>query len=82
MAPIMCPQHREFGVTNMIRQLFIAAAIAATAATAFAAVSPQDNAGLSSDRNVTVIEKNQAFPVIGPVTVEQCAVEDCSDTQV
>lgn len=69
-------------MTTMIRQLFIAAAIAATAATAFAAASSEDIAGLSSDRNVTVIEKNQAFPVIGPVTVEQCAVEDCSDTQV
>jgi hypothetical protein len=29
--------------------------------------------------NVTVIEKNQAFPILGPITVEVCQVEDCSE---
>ena len=29
--------------------------------------------------NMTVIEKNQAFPVLGPITVEPCQIEDCSE---
>jgi hypothetical protein len=29
--------------------------------------------------NQTVIYKNSPFPVIGPLVVEACAVEDCSD---
>jgi hypothetical protein len=29
--------------------------------------------------NQTVVEKNSPFPVVGPITVEPCAVEDCSD---
>ena len=66
----------------MIRQFLFAAAVAATAATAFAAVSPENPAGQLPDRNITVIEKNQIFPVLGPITVEDCAVEDCSDAQV
>ena len=66
----------------MIRQLIITAAIAATAATAFAAVAPQKSPALVPDRNITVIEKNQIFPVLGPIVVEDCATEDCSDTQV
>lgn len=32
-----------------------------------------------SAANVTVIEKNQDFPMVGPLTVEPCAKEDCSD---
>jgi hypothetical protein len=66
----------------MIRQLLIAAAFAATAATAYAAVAPDYESVLSPDRNVTVIEKNQVFPVLGPIVVEECTTEDCSDVQV
>ncbi len=29
----------------------------------------------------TVIEKNSPFPVLGPIVVEQCALEDCSEVQ-
>ncbi len=29
--------------------------------------------------NVTVIEKNQAFPVVGPIVVDQCKTDDCSE---
>ncbi len=29
--------------------------------------------------NVTVIQKNQAFPVLGPIVVEACQYEDCSE---
>ena len=31
--------------------------------------------------NVTVIEKNQAWPLVGPLVVEACETEDCSDTR-
>ena len=61
----------------MIRYSFFVLAVLATAATAIAAVAPTRN-DLS---NVTVIVKNQAFPVYGPLTVESCVMEDCSDTQ-
>lgn len=65
----------------MIRNILIAAAITATAATAYASVAPDYGLDLAG-RNVTVIEKNQAFPVLGPIIVEDCATEDCSDGQV
>jgi hypothetical protein len=29
--------------------------------------------------NVTVIEKNSPFPVLGPIVVEECVRDDCSD---
>lgn len=58
----------------MIRNLFLALAIAAIAASAYAAAP-------SPDRNVTVIEKNQAFPVLGPIIVNACFTEDCSEIQ-
>ncbi len=31
--------------------------------------------------STTVIEKNSPFPVLGPIMVEECALEDCSDLQ-
>jgi hypothetical protein len=31
--------------------------------------------------NQTVVEKNSAFPVIGPVTFVECRETDCSDVQ-
>lgn len=61
----------------MIRYSLFALAVLATAATAIAAVAPT-----SSDlSNVTVIVKNQAFPVYGPLSVESCVMEDCSGTE-
>ena len=45
----------------------------AAAVEASAARSPHVTA------NETVIEKNSPFPVLGPIVVEECAVEDCSD---
>jgi hypothetical protein len=29
----------------------------------------------------TIVEKNSPFPVLGPIVVEECATEDCSDYQ-
>lgn len=60
----------------MIRYSLFVLAIAGSAATAIAAMAPGHNAVTS--RNITVIEKNQAFPQFGPLVVEPCAVEDCS----
>ena len=61
----------------MIRYSFFALAVLASAATAIAAVAPTGD-DLS---NVTVIVKNQAFPVYGLLSVESCLMEDCSDTE-
>jgi len=63
----------------MIRYTLFLLAIAGTAATAIAASQP-GSADLQINRNnVTVIDKNEVFPVLGPLVVEPCAVEDCSD---
>ena len=65
----------------MIRYTFIALTIIATAATAIAAVQPATTGIVQATANVTVVQKNSPFPVVGPITVEECAVEDCSDVQ-
>ena len=65
----------------MLRYSLFLLAVLATAATAIAAISPQDLAG-GQVKNVTVIEKNQAFPLIGPLIVEDCTTEDCAYDQV
>ncbi len=52
-----------------------------TAASALAAVGPEQRTALEPDSSsVTVIEKNQAFPHFGPIEVEECLNEDCSLT--
>jgi hypothetical protein len=65
----------------MIRYSFIALTILATAATAIAAVSPPGIALAPQSADITVVHKNSPFPVIGPIVVEDCAKEDCSDVQ-
>ena len=65
----------------MIRYTLFVLAILGTAATAIAAVHPHAGSQTQNSRNLTVIEKNSPFPVLGPIIVEQCAVEDCSDVQ-
>ena len=60
----------------MIRYTLFVLTIAASAATAIAAIAPSHD--MVPTKNVTVIDKNQAFPVYGPIVVQQCAVEDCS----
>jgi hypothetical protein len=65
----------------MIRYALFVLAALATTATAIAAIAPvHEDIGFSA-RNVTVIEKNQAFPVYGPIVVEDCATEDCSEVR-
>lgn len=52
-----------------------------TAASALAAVGPEQFTAFDPvSSNVTVIEKNQAFPHFGPIEVEECLNEDCSLT--
>ena len=63
----------------MIRYSFFALAIIATAATAIASVAPTSEEFDLSASNVTVVTKNQAFPIYGPLIVEDCMTEDCSE---
>lgn len=65
----------------MIRYTLFVLAVLGTAATAIAAVQPATGTAAKASTNVTVIHKNEAFPVLGPIVVEQCAKEDCSDVQ-
>jgi hypothetical protein len=61
----------------MIRYTLFVITVLATAATALAAgsVSP------AASDNVTVIAMNSAYPILGPLVVVPCKVEDCSDTE-
>ncbi len=61
----------------MIRYTFFVLTVLATAATALAASSTSP----APATDVTVIEMNSAYPILGPLVVVPCAVEDCSDTE-
>jgi hypothetical protein len=65
----------------MIRYTLFILTVLGTAATAIAAVNPASNGLVLPATNLTVIEKNDVFPILGPIVVEECAVEDCSDVQ-
>lgn len=65
----------------MIRYTLFVLAILGTAATAIAAAHPGTAGTNPSPKNITVIEKNDPFPVLGPIMVQECAVEDCSDVK-
>lgn len=64
----------------MVRYSIFVLVVIGSAATALAAIAPASDFP-PTGRNVTVIEKNQAFPVLGPLVVQQCATEDCSDAR-
>lgn len=57
--------------------LFVIAAF--SAASAIAAVAPRQQHEMPS-ANVTVIEKNQAFPQVGPLIFQDCLDADCTVT--
>ena len=61
----------------MVRYTFFVLAVLGTVATAIAATKSDP----IRSANVTVVHKNGAFPVVGPIIVEQCAKEDCSDVE-
>ena len=66
----------------MVRYTLFVLAILGTAATAIAAVEPHSTAlNVINPAHETVIAKNSPFPVLGPITVQECATEDCSDVQ-
>lgn len=65
----------------MIRYTLFVMTILGTAASAIAAVQPNVFEVASTPANMTVIEKNSPFPVMGPIIVEECQLEDCSDVQ-
>lgn len=64
----------------MIRYSIFGLALALLAAAAIAAVTPSGEDFRVLGRHFNVIEKNTATPTYGPLVVERCAVEDCSDT--
>ena len=55
-------------------------AIAGVAAAVEASAARSDQL-IHQANNVTIVEKNSPFPVLGPIVVEECAVEDCSEVQ-
>ena len=68
----------------MIRYAFaltLALGTIAGVAAAVEASSARTQYATAIAANQTVVEKNSAFPVFGPITVEDCALEDCSDVQ-
>lgn len=66
----------------MIARLALASLIAlAAAGSALALIPGMQATGPASSANETVIEKNQYWPVLGPVTVEPCATESCMEVQ-
>jgi hypothetical protein len=66
----------------MFRYSLFLLAICGSVATAIAAITPASVEPEAFSRNVTVIEKNQAFPQLGPLVVDECLNEDCSETYV
>ena len=62
-----------------IYMMMVLGSAAALAATAFAAITSSAPFDLVPTHNVTVIEKNLAYPAVGPLVVETCLTEDCSE---
>jgi hypothetical protein len=64
----------------MIARLALASLIAlAAASSALALIPGMHAAGTAPSRNETVIEKNQYWPMLGPITVQPCATESCME---
>ncbi|MCA0434483.1 MAG: hypothetical protein LCH46_14625 [Proteobacteria bacterium] len=62
----------------MVRNTLFILAILGSAATAIASIAPKDRTA-TAPSNITVIAKNQAFPMVGALEIDECQVEDCSD---
>ena len=61
----------------MIRYTLFVLAVVGSAATAIASIGTAERAG--NPGTITVIAKNQAYPVIGAIEVDECLIEDCSE---
>ena len=66
------------GDGKMTRYTLFVLTVLGSAATAIAAIAPQHTSFDIGQANVTVIEKNQAFPLVGPLIVEDCVTDDCA----
>ena len=68
----------------MVRYAFILLG-AIGAAAAASALASAHSGSMSAEIRVaaheTVIEKNSPFPVLGPLVVQECVKDDCSDVQ-
>lgn len=65
----------------MTRYTLFVLIVLGSAASAIAAIAPDQQTGFDAEaKNVTVMHKNQAFPLVGPFVVEDCVNEDCSST--
>ena len=66
----------------MIRySMFLIATAAFFAGVVSSALPERAAATAAPGHNETVIAKNQAFPVFGPIDVEDCATDDCSEPE-
>lgn len=63
----------------MIRYFAFVSIVILSAASALAAMAPRHDTAAAAGKNITIIAKNQAFPVYGPIDLEPCAAEDCSE---
>jgi hypothetical protein len=63
----------------MIRYVFAMTLALGAVAGVTAAVEASGARSLQAAANQTVVEKNSPFPVVGPIVVEECIEDDCSD---
>ncbi|MFN0192003.1 MAG: hypothetical protein ACKVP5_08505 [Aestuariivirga sp.] len=63
----------------MIKYTIFLATILGSTVVAYAALAPVE-APLERTGGVTVIYKNDVWPVVGELEIEYCGLEDCSDT--
>ena len=59
----------------MIRYAIILIAAMGTVA----GVAALQDAPAAAETDQTVVEKNSPFPVVGPLVVTECKLDDCSD---
>ena len=64
----------------MIRYTVFVLTVLGTAVTAIANVAPAKTYTAGVTMNVSIFYKSDEAPVSGPLVLEQCAKEDCSDT--
>ena len=65
----------------MIRYAFALTLALGTIAGVAAAVEASSARTVHQATHETIVEKNSPFPVLGPIIIEECAVEDCSELQ-
>lgn len=64
-----------------MRYTILATAVLFSAATAVAAIAPATRTADVDPRHMTIMEKNQAFPLVGPLIIEDCVADDCESPQ-